>query len=109
MVPRERTAPLGGSISLDGRGAIAESRDMDKQLYIDGAWTDGTSGESIDVINPSTEQVIATVPQGSVADVERAVLAARRAFEEGWGHSSPRERQSVMRRFFQALKARQAD
>ena len=48
------------------------------QLYIDGAWT-GSNGDSVlTVLNPATEEAIGTVPEGTVADIDRAVAAARR-------------------------------
>ena len=50
------------------------------QFYIDGQWVDPVTPESLDVINPATEQVAATISVGSSADVDKAVVAARRAF-----------------------------
>jgi len=51
-------------------------------MWIKGEWVDGSRDEAIEVVNPYTEQVIDTVPAGAPADVERAVEAARGAFEE---------------------------
>ena len=52
---------------------------------------------SVAVVNPATEEVIAQVPQASVADVDRAVTAARRAFDDGpWPRMSPRERSDAL-------------
>ena len=80
------------------------------QLYIDGAWT-GSDGDSVlTVLNPATEEAIGTVPEGTVADIDRAVAAARRAFDEGpWPWLSARERAAVMLRFAAELEARTAD
>lgn len=50
------------------------------QFYIDGQWVDPATPETLDVINPATEQVAATISVGSQADVDRAVAAARKAF-----------------------------
>ena len=79
------------------------------QLYIDGSWS-GSDGDSIlTVLNPATEEVIGTVPEGTVSDVERAVAAARRAFDEGpWPWLSPRERATILLRFAYELEARTA-
>ena len=52
-----------------------------KQFYIDGAWVDPVSKETTDVINPATEEVVETIALGSASDVDRAVAAAKRAFE----------------------------
>ena len=80
------------------------------QLYIDGSWTSSDGDSVLTVLNPATEQVIGTVPEGTVSDVQRAVAAARRAFDEGrWPALSPRERASAMLRFAEALEARAAD
>lgn len=53
------------------------------QLFIDGAWAPASGGETIEVTNPATSEVIARVARGGAADVDRAVAAARRAFP-GW-------------------------
>lgn len=53
-----------------------------KKTYINGAWIDGTSGKTLQSINPATGEVIAEVEQNSVADVEQAVLAAKTSFYE---------------------------
>ena len=50
------------------------------RLLIDGQWVDGT--KSFDTINPATGEVLTQVAEASAADVDRAVLAARRAFED---------------------------
>jgi aldehyde dehydrogenase (NAD+) len=76
-------------------------------LYIDGHWVDAANDEELDVINPATEEVVAQVPQASSADVDRAVDAARRAFDGGpWPRMSPRERSDALGRFTQAITDR---
>ncbi len=52
-----------------------------KQLYIGGEWVDPSSGETIEVVNASTEEVMGRIPAGTPEDVDRAVAAARAAFE----------------------------
>jgi len=51
-----------------------------KQFYIDGAWVDALGNDTLEVINPATEQPINTIAMGNVADVDRAVAAAKAAF-----------------------------
>jgi aldehyde dehydrogenase (NAD+) len=51
------------------------------QFYIDGAWVDPVEPRTLDVINPATEEVCGRISLGSTADVDKAVAAARRAFE----------------------------
>lgn len=64
-----------------------------KKLFIDGQWVDSANGGSIDVIDPATGRVFDRVPDGRAEDVDRAVSAARRAFDEGpWSTMTPAER-----------------
>ncbi len=60
-------------------------------FYIDGAWAAPASAHEVPVINPATEEPAAVISLGSAADVDRAVAAARRAFET-WGYTDPAER-----------------
>jgi acyl-CoA reductase-like NAD-dependent aldehyde dehydrogenase len=84
--------------------------DWPTELYIDGVWRASSSGETLQVEDPSTQQVVATVAEASVDDAEAAIVAARRAFDEGpWGRSTPQERTEVLRRFADALEAREED
>jgi aldehyde dehydrogenase (NAD+) len=63
------------------------------RLLIGGAWMPAKSGKTFEVENPANEQVIATVAEGDKEDVDEAVKAARKAFEEGpWPRMSPHER-----------------
>jgi aldehyde dehydrogenase (NAD+) len=79
-------------------------------LYIGGEWVEASSGERVAVINPATEEAIGEVPQASVDDIDRAVGAARRAFEEGpWPRLSPRERSEALLRFTQTVADRRAE
>ncbi|HQR89897.1 MAG TPA: aldehyde dehydrogenase family protein, partial [Caulobacter sp.] len=55
-------------------------RDYTK-FYIDGAWVDPVAPKTLDVINPATEEVCGKISMGGVADVDKAVMAARKAFE----------------------------
>ncbi len=54
----------------------------DLKMYIDGKFVESKSGKWIDVLNPSTEEVIARQPEGTKEDVEEALDAARRAQKE---------------------------
>jgi len=59
------------------------------RLYIDGDWREPAGGDRIEVISPHTEQVIASVPDGTAADMDRAVEAARRSFDGGEWQRTP--------------------
>ena len=76
-----------------------------KDIYIDGQWTPSSGTEAIDVVNPSTTEIIATVPAGTAEDVERAALAARTAFP-AWAALSPGERADWIQRLTDGLNAR---
>ncbi|MGH9137747.1 MAG: aldehyde dehydrogenase [Acidimicrobiales bacterium] len=70
------------------------------KLYIGGEWVQPAGSGTIEVISPHTEAVIATVPDGTPADMDRAVEAARRAFDEGpWPRLAPAERLEIVQRF----------
>src|SRR5206468_394975 len=65
-----------------------------------GDWVRPASTDTIDVVSPHTEQVIARVPAGTPADMDRAVGAAREAFDHGpWPRLDPAERAQIVSRF----------
>src|SRR6266550_9332827 len=68
------------------------------QNYIDGKWIDAQDGSRFDVFNPATGEVIATAPDSKQADVDAAVAAARRTFDDGtwWPGTSARERGRIL-------------
>nr|WP_237681121.1 aldehyde dehydrogenase family protein [Agrobacterium tumefaciens] len=75
------------------------------QAFIDGRFTDAASGETFDDISPRDGTVIARVAACDREDVDRAVAAARRAFEAGvWRDRSPKERKKVLQRFAALLE-----
>ncbi|HRD99719.1 MAG TPA: aldehyde dehydrogenase family protein [Ilumatobacteraceae bacterium] len=78
--------------------------DWTKQ-YIDGQWVESHEARTIDVINPTTEQVIARVSAGHADDVDAAVRAAARAFP-AWSATTPEERADFLRRLIAAVKER---
>ena len=77
-----------------------------KQLFIDGAFVDATDGLTFDTIDPATEQVLAQVALGSKQDVDRAVKAARTAFEDGrWRDLPPRNKEAILRKLADLIEA----
>ncbi|MDL2335133.1 MAG: gamma-aminobutyraldehyde dehydrogenase [Chloroflexota bacterium] len=66
-----------------------------KRMFINGEWADASTGETTNVINPATEEVIAQIPKGSAADVDKAVAAAKAAFED-WSQTTPGERSKML-------------
>jgi aldehyde dehydrogenase (NAD+) len=80
-----------------------------RRHYIDGRWTDPAGGGLIEVTSPATERVVGHAPLASVADVDRAVAAARRSFDSGvWTRQSARERAAVMVRAADIIEAHAA-
>jgi len=74
-------------------------------LYVGGRWISVDAGEV--VVNPATEQRIATAPIGGQAALDEAIAAARAAFDEGpWPRMTPQERAEILRRFHDLLAAR---
>jgi phenylacetaldehyde dehydrogenase len=67
------------------------------QLFINGQWVDAASGETFTTPNPATGEALATVASGGPEDIDRAVRAARAAFDDGpWGRMTPSERGRVV-------------
>ena len=78
------------------------------RLFIGGQWVEAHSGRRIELVSPDTEMVVATVAEADETDMDRAVAAARKAFDEGpWQWTSPAGRVAAMRRFVEALRRRE--
>ncbi|MDT5083947.1 MAG: aldehyde dehydrogenase [Mycobacterium sp.] len=82
--------------------AAAPARSQYHGLFVDGAWR--STETDAPVLNPATEQPVATAPWGGVADADAAVSAARRAFDDGpWPRMTPAERSTALRRLRDVL------
>jgi len=80
------------------------------KLFIGGEWVDPAGSEVIEVISPHSEEVVGRVPEGTTADIDRAVAAARTAFDEGeWPRMSPEDRIAAVQRFSDLYAARMMD
>ncbi|XJS09905.1 aldehyde dehydrogenase family protein [Aerococcaceae bacterium WGS1372] len=77
-------------------------------LYINGEWTDSQSKEYKDVINPTTEEVLAQIPLGNEADVDKAVQAAKDAFP-AWNTLSVEERVHYVQKISEGIRERSED
>ncbi|NJR80029.1 aldehyde dehydrogenase family protein [Sphingomonas corticis] len=77
-------------------------------FYIDGSWVEPTVASTLDVENPATEQTVGRISIGSSADVDKAVRAARQAFE-GWSRTSREERLEVLQRIAAEYQKRMGD
>src|SRR5688572_22521797 len=80
------------------------------QLYINGEFVTPHATATIDVIDPATEEVIARVPSADAEDVDRAVRAARAAFDEGpWKDATAQDRGRVLFKLAEIVRARAAE
>jgi aldehyde dehydrogenase (NAD+) len=89
-----------------------EAHDMRQhdKLFIGGEWVTPAGTGTIDVINPHTEEVVGRVPDGTAADVDRAVAAAREAFDHGpWPRMTFAERAAVVGRLAEIYAGRQGE
>ena len=78
--------------------------DRDK-IYIDGSWVPSTGSGSIEVTNSTTEEVMGRIPEGTPEDVDKAVAAAKKAFES-WSQTSVEERGKYLTRIAEGLQTR---
>jgi aldehyde dehydrogenase (NAD+) len=76
-----------------------------KRMLIGGEWTEAASGKTFDSINPATGEVLAKVAEGDAEDINRAVVAARRAFEGPWSKFKPYERQQLLLKIADVVEA----
>ena len=86
--------------------AVAARTRFRTQVFIDGAFRDAASGETFPTENPATGEVITEVAAGDAADIDAAVRAARRAFDDGrWSRMAPADRKKALLRFADLLEA----
>src|SRR5215472_8773214 len=75
------------------------------QMYLNGEWVESKSGKTFPVYDPSSEEVIAQVPDANAEDVDRAVTAARAAFDEGaWPLTTAQERGRILFRLANKIR-----
>ncbi|MDX6301691.1 MAG: aldehyde dehydrogenase, partial [Nocardioidaceae bacterium] len=82
----------------EATGIVAPAATTVRQhFYIDGGWSEPSRAERLDVVSPSSEEVVGSVPRAITGDIDRAVAAARRAFDSGpWPHLDVEERVSIL-------------
>ncbi len=92
-------------LTLDQWTARAGQMNFRAQAFIDGRFTDAASGKRFSSINPATGAALAEVAECDAADVDRAVIAARRAFDDGrWSRAAPAERKAVLLRLAELIR-----
>ena len=90
------------------RISLTDSSLLHEQCYIDGAWVDAADGKSIDVNNPATGEIIASVPSLSGEETRRAIEAANAAWPQ-WRARTGKERAGIMRRWYDLMMEHQED
>jgi phenylacetaldehyde dehydrogenase len=88
--------------------AVSSFLSSPRQLLIDGEWVDAKEGQTFATVNPATEEVLVQVAQASAVDADRAVTAARNAFEHGspWSRMTPRDRSHLLWRIGDMIEER---
>lgn len=79
-----------------------------QSCYIDGAWCDADSGETVEVTNPATDKVIGTIPKLGADETRRAIEAANRAWP-AWRAKTAKERSQILRTWFNLIMENQKD
>ena len=74
------------------------------KMYVDGRWIESSSGKKIETLNPENNKVWATVPEANEKDVDLAVNAAQKAFENSWSKMHPRDRAKYLRELANQLR-----
>ena len=98
----------GGLTALSA--AVRKFLGQPKKALINGNWQDAQSGKTFDVLNPATGEVIARVAACEKGDVDKAVMAARKAFDEGpWRTMSPSERGKILWRIGDLIQKNHED
>src|SRR5918911_5649909 len=82
----------------------------DQLMFIDGKWVPSASGKTFETVNPATGEVICRVAEGDKADVDLAVKAARKAFEEGpWRTMNASERGRLLNKLADLIEKNQEE
>ncbi|MBA2445560.1 MAG: aldehyde dehydrogenase family protein, partial [Nocardioidaceae bacterium] len=100
-----RTVRAATSVWTSTKGTLVSPNPRSLRNFINGGYAEPKTDAVLDVINPSTGQVVAKAPVSSPADVDEAYGAAAKAFEK-WGQTTPSERQQAMLRFADAIEKR---
>jgi len=79
------------------------------QLFIDGQWVDAESGKTFTTPNPATGETLAEVAEADAADIDKAVVAARRAYEGRWSKLSARDRGRLLYKLSQLIEQNAGD
>src|SRR6266404_3967725 len=87
---------------------LKDARLFRETCYLAGQWVQASSGQTLNVDNPATGEIIGTVPKLGAAESRQAIEAANRAFP-AWSKKTAKERAAVLRRWFDLMMANQDD
>jgi acyl-CoA reductase-like NAD-dependent aldehyde dehydrogenase len=105
MKPTENNVAAVNPLTPGHQEALSWLRSGPKRLLIGGQWVDALSGKMFETVNPSTEEVLTNVAEADAADVDAAVVAARRAFEaSSWSAMSPHARTRILLKIADAIE-----
>ncbi len=96
------------AVAANGAPQLTDPRLFRQQAYIDGAWVDADSGDTIDVSNPANGEVLGTVPKLGRDETRRAIEAADRAWP-AWRAKTAKERAAILRKWFDLILENQED
>src|SRR3954463_2911333 len=88
--------------------AVKDKVQVRDKIYVDGSWIASTGKSTIEVIDSTTEEVMATIPEGTAEDVDKAAKAAKRAFAS-WSQTAVEERAKYLTRITEGLQSRMDD
>ena len=94
--------------STSAASELKDQRLFREACYVDGEWIQAGSGQTINVDNPATKEIIGKVPKLGGAETRRAIEAANAAFP-AWSKKTAKERAAVLRRWFDLMMANQED
>ncbi|EFJ51086.1 hypothetical protein VOLCADRAFT_73567 [Volvox carteri f. nagariensis] len=98
--------PAYAADTKEYQDALMHAKRLPAKLFIDGKWQDAVSGRTISVVDPRTEETVIEVAEGDAADVDKAVKAARKAFDFGpWPRMTAKERGRLLYKLADAMEA----
>lgn len=109
VVKTSRQGSVSSDVQVEYKGCFIEANKrripVPTQLFIDGKFVDAENGKTLDIINPTTEQLICKVACSSKNDVDIAVTAAHKAFKGPWSQLSARQRGQLMFKLADLMEA----
>ena len=97
---------MGIALSPQIHPQVADFLDKPRKMLINGQWVNAASGKTFPTYNPATGEVLAQVAEGDREDIERAVKAARKAFDSGpWHDMTASERTRLMWKLAELIEA----